>query len=308
MKKILILMATYNGEKYISEQIESILSQTYKNIELIILDDNSNDQTVKFIEEFKKKDRRITLYQNEVNIGILKNFNKLINIAKTKKYDYIMLSDQDDVWKKDKITKTLSLMLETEQENKKDPIVVYTNLELVDKKLKKLGIKIRYKKETIRLFRILHQNPIYGCTMMLNKKLIDSLEENFPEEFVHHDYYITFIAFLKGKVCHLDEECIFYRQHGKNNSGSSIKNRSSKFFNIPNLERNVKQFYELSNLTLIKYSNYISDSEKIGIKKILKKDKYFIFYLLKYRVFKLTFLGTVNFWKQLLIEKYKNRS
>lgn len=308
MKKVLILLATYNGKEYIEEQINSILKQTYKNIELIISDDNSNDETIDIIEKIREKDKRIEIFKSESTQGILKNFNKLINIAKTKKYDYIMLSDQDDVWKKDKVEKSLKLILEIEQKKSLLPILVYTNLELVDKNLKKLEMKIRYKKETIRLFRILHQNPIYGCTMMLNKKLIDSLEESFPEEFIHHDYYITFIAFLMGEIYHLDEECIFYRQHGKNNSGSSIKNRTSKFFNIPNLERNVKQFYELSNLTLKKYSDYISDIEKVGIKKILRKDKYFIFYLLKYKVFKISFLGTINFWKELLIEKYKSRS
>lgn len=305
MKKVLILLATYNGEEYISDQIKSILNQTYNNIELIILDDNSKDRTIEIIKRFQKEDNRVILYHNKVNIGILQNFNKLLNIAREIEYDYIMLADQDDVWKENKIEKTLKLMVEVEERDKLTPILIYTNLELVDRKLEKLNMKIRYKRKTIRLFRILHQNPIYGCTMMLNKELINNLEVVFPEEFIHHDYYITFMAYLVGKIYHLDIETILYRQHGANNSGSSINNRSKKFLNIPNLDRNIEQFYNLSNLILSKYKEYISEQDKIAIENILKKNKYFLYYLIKYKVFKLTFWGTINFWYQLLNEKIR---
>ena len=99
--KIDILMATYNGEKYIVEQIDSIINQTYKNWNLLIRDDNSTDRTLEIIKNYQKKDARIRILDNnKVNLGIVKNFEKLLKISES---ELIMFSDQDDIWKKGKI-------------------------------------------------------------------------------------------------------------------------------------------------------------------------------------------------------------
>lgn len=94
-EKIDILLATYNGEKYVAEQIESILNQTYKNFNLIISDDNSSDNTSKILEEYAKKDNRIILNLQEKNLGVVKNIEFLLKQVQN---EYYMLSDQDDVW------------------------------------------------------------------------------------------------------------------------------------------------------------------------------------------------------------------
>ena len=93
--KIDILMATYNGEKYLREQIDSILNQTFKDFNLIICDDCSKDSTWQILEEYQKKDSRIKIIKNEKNLGYNKNFEKLLSFVKS---DYFMLSDQDDFW------------------------------------------------------------------------------------------------------------------------------------------------------------------------------------------------------------------
>lgn len=102
-EKIDILLATYNGEKYLREQIDSILKQTYKNFNLIISDDCSKDSTRKILKEYEQKDNRIIVYLQENNLGYVKNFEFLLSKVQSKIY---MLSDQDDVWLPEKIEKT----------------------------------------------------------------------------------------------------------------------------------------------------------------------------------------------------------
>ena len=104
MPKVSIVLCSYNGEQYLSEQIESILDQSYKDFELIICDDQSSDNSFNIINDFAKKDARIKAHSNSNNLGYVKNFEKGISLAKG---DYIALSDQDDVWALDKIEKLL---------------------------------------------------------------------------------------------------------------------------------------------------------------------------------------------------------
>ena len=99
-----ILLPTYNGEKYLKEQLDSILNQTYKNIRLIISDDCSKDSTPKILEEYRKKDERIELYLQKENIGVVKGIEFLLKKVKS---NYYMLADQDDVWLPIKVEKSL---------------------------------------------------------------------------------------------------------------------------------------------------------------------------------------------------------
>ena len=126
-EKIDILLATYNGEKYVAEQIESILNQTYKNFNLIISDDNSSDNTPKILEDYAKKDSRIILNLQEKNLGVVKNIEFLLEQVQN---EYYMLSDQDDVWLEQKVEKSL----ETLKNENAD--LVFGDLEIVDENLK----------------------------------------------------------------------------------------------------------------------------------------------------------------------------
>ena len=128
-KTIDILMATYNGEKYLVEQIESILNQTYKNIRLIISDDESKDNTRKILEEYEKKDNRIKVFYQEKNLGYVKNFEFLLKQVEN---DIFMLSDQDDVWLPEKVEKSYKTL----QEQNAD--LAFGDLEVVDENLKTL--------------------------------------------------------------------------------------------------------------------------------------------------------------------------
>ena len=104
MEKVDVLLATYNGEQYLQEQIESILNQTYTDFRLLISDDGSKDKTIDIVEEYAKKDDRIIIFKQNENMGVVKNFEFLMKQVQSK---YFMFSDQDDIWKKDKIEKSV---------------------------------------------------------------------------------------------------------------------------------------------------------------------------------------------------------
>ena len=130
MEKINILMATYNGRKYLKKQIDSILNQTYSDFRLLISDDASTDSTLKILEEYEKKDSRVEIYSHEKNLGFVANFEFLINQVRS---EYFMLADQDDVWEADKIECSLRKLEETDSD------LVYTDLEMVDAKLNQIA-------------------------------------------------------------------------------------------------------------------------------------------------------------------------
>ena len=218
-EKIDVLMATYNGEKYVKEQIESILNQTYKNIRLIISDDCSTDKTRDILKQYEQNDK-IKIFYQEKNLGYIKNFEFLLKQVEN---DLYMLSDQDDVWKEEKIQKSLE-KLETE-----DLDLVFGDLEVVDQNLNtiyesfdkymKLDRKIEKYIGDYRLQYL--YNCMTGCTILSKKKYINKIVP-LPAEskYMPHDYWIGLIVSLNGKVGYIKEKYIKYRQHVDNQIGT----------------------------------------------------------------------------------------
>ena len=219
-EKIDVLLATYNGETYLKEQIESILNQTYHNISLIISDDCSQDRTREILEQYAKKDERIKLYFQEKNLGYIKNFEFLLKQVQSK---YFMLSDQDDVWKNNKIEKSMETM------NNQGADFVFGDLEVVDKDLKTiypsfgdfmlLNRKIKKEIGTYKLNYL--YNCVTGCTVLCKSKWIpEILPIPANSKYVPHDYWIGLMVSLKGKMAYMSEPYIQYRQHGNNQIGT----------------------------------------------------------------------------------------
>ena len=226
MEKVDILLATYNGEKYIREQIDSILNQTYKEFRLLISDDGSIDGTRDILNEYKAKDDRIEIFMQEENLGVVKNFEFLLKKVEAK---YYMFSDQDDIWKDEKIEKSLKKIEEGFD-------LVYSDLEVVDENLnvtyesywKLKGIYKKIKK--YNNFESLYLNNfITGCTVISKKELIDSFMP-LPNisKFVLHDYWISLIISQNGKIAYIEEPLIKYRQHKNNKVGSKKKSDELK--------------------------------------------------------------------------------
>lgn len=221
MEKVDILLATYNGEKYIREQIDSILNQTHTEFRLLISDDGSTDGTRDILNEYKLKDNRIEVFMQEKNLGVVKNFEFLLGKVEAK---YYMFSDQDDIWKESKIEKSLNKIEEGYD-------LVYSDLEVVDENLnvtyssywKLKGIYNKIKK--YNNFESLYLNNfVTGCTLISKKELINSfmLLPN-TSKFVLHDYWISLIISQNGKIAYVEEPLIKYRQHKNNKVGSKKK-------------------------------------------------------------------------------------
>ena len=220
---ISILMASYNGERYIAGQIESLLDQTEQGFKLFIQDDKSTDKTYKIIKEYaEKKPAKIFVKQNSANSGGSQhNFMKMMIEHKD---DYVMLCDQDDIWLSDKIEVTLKMMRDMESEyGAQTPLLVHTDLKVVDKRLGTISPSYRtamnadYEKK--RLANQVIQNTLTGCTVMYNRALAELINDT-PPYMVMHDWWLMLIASAFGKIGSVYEQTILYRQHDKNDIGA----------------------------------------------------------------------------------------
>lgn len=227
--KIAILMATYNGEKYICQQIDSILSQTCKDWELYIHDDGSTDNTIAAVESYVEKyPDKVHLIDGKSTGGAKYNFFYLFSKVEA---SYYMTCDQDDVWLEKKIELTYDKMLTIE--NKEDvPCLVYTELRVVDSELNTIADTMsEYQsldchKRTINQFIL--QNSVTGCTMMVNRALRDKmLRITDIDNTIMHDWWAALVAAQFGKTAFIDEPTILYRQHGDNSLGALGINKLS---------------------------------------------------------------------------------
>ncbi|WP_158542192.1 glycosyltransferase [Pedobacter chinensis] len=201
-----IVMCSYNGAKYIDEQMDSLVNQTYQNLEIIVVDDKSTDHTIAKIEEWMKKDSRISLYKNEENLGYNRNFEKAISLAKGA---YISLSDQDDIWCENKIEHLLSLF------DQEDVVLVHArSVEFVDGKCLYPKVKL------LRMFhgndpkKLFYDNQIGGHRIMFKHKLVDRIIPIPPNMF--YDWWIGVVATCNGSINSSESFLVKYRIHDAN--------------------------------------------------------------------------------------------
>lgn len=222
--KVTILLSTYNGEKYLQEQLDSLFSQTYNDFVLIVRDDSSSDNSLEILKNYKQKySQKIILLEENDNKGVIRSFSYLLEYAlKNTNANYFMFCDQDDVWKPKKIEKTLLKMLELEK-NKNKPVLIHTDLELVDENLNLIHPSF-WKHEHIfpehkSFNRLIMQNNITGCTVMINRVLAQK-SLPIPENSIMHDWWIALVAAYFGEIDYINESTIKYRQHGSNTLGA----------------------------------------------------------------------------------------
>lgn len=270
--KVKILMATYNGADFIREQLESLIYQTYKDIEIYISDDGSSDNTVTIIRQYAEKDERIYLELSN-HLGACRNFGNLIKNHRDA--DYIMLCDQDDVWNLDKVEKTLKVMQMNEEDGL--PVLVYSGRMYVDEKLHKIDVPVRIYEDSFK--SLLCQCHIYGCTMMLNKALISLV--NIPEFASMHDHWIALVASCKGKIIRIDEELMMYRQHANNVTGGvkqfSVINKIRTWNKINNegkLTNRMCYRFCVENKENIIAQGYIDMFNSYGLSRLVKAVKF----------------------------------
>lgn len=223
--KIDILLATYNGEKFITEQLNSILKQTYTNWNLIIRDDGSTDKTLDIISGFvaNNPSKIAILYDNLGHLNSTFSFAFLIENCSS---EYIMFCDQDDVWLNNKIEITLDEMLKFESENENLPLMVFTDLKEVDEELNLLTesfIKSQKLDPTIinNATKLAAMNVVAGCTTMINRKAKKYILPILSKNIIHDQWIAVNIAYY-GKIKYIDSTTILYRQHSRNTLGSNI--------------------------------------------------------------------------------------
>lgn len=221
--KVGIMLATYNGEKYIKDQIDSIINQTYKNWVLYVSDDNSSDNTINIVNEYKEKyEDKIIILENENKFSNAKlNFANLFD--KVDGMDYYMFCDQDDVWTKDKI-QNLLIPVKKEEKDGKKPILAYcdskivdSNLNVISESLVEYGNKHLPNKHLME--HVLIENYFPGCAVLFNKELKEKTKTIY-KDCEMHDWWLTLTSALSGKIIFVDKKLHYYRQHGNNTVGA----------------------------------------------------------------------------------------
>lgn len=232
-----IFLCSYNGEKYIKEQIDSILSQSFKDIHLIVSDDASSDNTVSIVEEIMRENPgKITLLQKNEGSGTgsaAKHFLSLLLDERFSSYDYYMFSDQDDIWLKDKVLISLRSIKEMEERYGLDrAILLHSDCKIVDKNLKTISDSFfKYQKLSPKrksFNELLIQNNVTGGAMIINKALYD-LVKVMPSNLMMHDHWLALIAACFGNIGFISNPLYLYRQHGDNVLGAK---RASIFVEV----------------------------------------------------------------------------
>lgn len=232
-RSIAVLLSSYNGEKYITELIDSILTQTSTDFTLYIRDDMSNDKTPHIISQYQNSnDDKIVIIPSNQNLGSKSSFLNLLECVES---EYYMFADQDDIWKKEKIEITQNHLKKIEKNHPNIPIVVHTDLQLVDGNLRPIAdsyweycnvlVNCNYKYNYF-----CHYNNVTGCAMMFNNELKrvakPFLNTKLPY-FIHHDHYLTLICIANsGLIIPIFETPILFRRHGDNATNPLIKRKS----------------------------------------------------------------------------------
>jgi glycosyltransferase involved in cell wall biosynthesis len=226
--KIAILLATYNSERYISEQIESILNQTNHDWVLYIRDDGSTDKTLEIIGNYLKdySNRIILIVDNK---GALRSYYNFMELLRVVNADYYLFCDHDDVWLPNKIEITMNRMCELERNYPYAPVVVHTDMKVVDQQLKVLSESFwkysRLLPSHCSFWELVSCNCVNGCTMLFNKAAKETVYGHESYCLMHDTLVAQSVAAAGGIISAVKEPTVLYRQHADNVIGASDARR-----------------------------------------------------------------------------------
>ena len=223
-------MSTYNGEKFVAEQIESIQKQTYTDWNLIIRDDGSKDGTCEIIENFINNDSRIKLIRAE-NVGVIKSFHELV--INNNDADFYFFADQDDYWLPEKLTIMLE---EAKKHDNTIPVMYYTDLKVTDKNLNVTSesmIRSQSDHANTSLVQELTENTVTGAASMINYELAKLWQTT--NDIIMHDWYLAIVAAALGELVYIDQPTHLYRQHDSNVLGARTLAKRIRKWIHPNL-------------------------------------------------------------------------
>ncbi len=262
-----ILLATYNGEKYLREQIDSLLGQTYRDIRVVIRDDGSKDQTLTIIQEYiDRYPEKVKLIKDQKKGGSsAKNFFLLCSYAES---EYAMFCDQDDFWLPTKVETTLKTMVDEEKRTGADkPILIFSEYNVVDQDLKMIPVKESHNQVAgykLTLSNLLVQNYVTGCLAMVNRALYTRMGE-YKETIQMHDWWAALIAVSMGSLIHIPEKTMLYRQHGNNVVGAvDVKSFSYRWNRImdPKTKESKKVYRNQAQTFLARYGEDLDEEKR----------------------------------------------
>ena len=252
-----VVMATYNGEAFLEKQLESVFQQTYSNIEIIVVDDSSTDNTISILLSHAKQHAGMKVFRNETNLGFVKNFEKGCALTSGA---FIALCDQDDYWHPDKIKHMVQAIGEYP--------MIYCNSLLCDQDLKSTGVYISDRAVLKPITNCLQQAVfcrIYGHASLFTKELYQKAAPFL--EVIPHDWWLCYIASLNGGIQYLEEPLVHYRQHASNLYGAVGGKRRKK----SKEEELKKKRQEITNIRI--RINAFADACPVGFvkeKKVLE--------------------------------------
>lgn len=218
MCRISVILACYNGSLFINDFIDSVLLQTLSPA-VFARDDGSSDNTPQILAS--RANQLCLLNDCYGNVGILENFNIL---AKATDAPYLAFADQDDIWETDKLAVQMELMVRMEALYGQDmPILIHSDLTVCDSRLRLVDSSLwrfqRLNPEVQSFSRLLVQNNVTGCTILINKALKD-LAFPVPQSAVMHDWWLALVASAVGKIGFISRPLVRYRQHDTNQLGA----------------------------------------------------------------------------------------
>lgn len=279
---ISIALATYNGSRYIEEQLNSILNQTYTHIELIVVDDSSTDDTFSTLKKYADQHSNINIYKNDTNLGINKTFDRAINLCKG---SYIAISDQDDIWVPHKLEKLL--------DNMKNNVLVYSHSALIDEKGGSLNRNMTqmsslYEGGDPRSLILYNRAP--GHTFLFRSDLKQHILP-IPKH-CYFDAWIALIATNLQSIGFVKEPLVLHRMHSNNATKSmKIKSTDDGFFY---LNKYIESILEIKQL---KHRYFFEEIHSIlKIKNLRLKTMRYIFFQFKYCniIYNKSFISNLN--------------
>lgn len=267
MSEVAILLATYNGEKYISELVKSLMEQSYQDFVCYVHDDGSNDNTVSIIRNIQNQySEKFVILDYPATGSSKANFMSMLNYVKE---PYVMFADQDDFWLPDKVEVSLNAIKNMEDKNEPIPILVFTDLEVVDSELRTIKESfmktMKFDPTRIKYQQLMAENVGAGCTMIMNKSLLEIVKR--LKEICNirmHDGWFMVVAAIYGNIYYINRPTILYRQHESNVLGSKKSSFISRLWN------NIKFFMNGTNKA--KKNEWLTQIDSMAIELLKFED------------------------------------
>ena len=301
MNQISVVISTYNGEKYIERQLDTIFSQKGVNIKCFVRDDGSKDNTIKILNKYKseKQPERLA-FSSGPNVGWQKSF--LLALKDAPPADYYAFSDQDDIWMENKI-KAGTVILELSDNTK--PLLYHCNKLSVDENLKPLSHQVRRTPKPLNHQNAMIQEFAQGCSIIMNNKARDLVISYLPKKIIAHDFWCGLLCYLFGEVIYDDNKYFYHISYGSNASGEghmlkSWNDRLKKFF----FENEI--YYSPYQDLIDGFSDKLSEEDKGFCEKAINyKSNYTdkLYLLLSPKFLRDSIIGTISLKLAILFNK-----